>query len=68
MLKLTQNKLMEAIKASNKLYFRLALIVGPANMYRKQALYLDFTEILFDVSLKQDPLALLKRMSRNRTI
>ncbi len=29
---------------------------------------LDFTEILFDVSLKQDPLALLKRISRNRTI
>ena len=29
---------------------------------------LDSTEILFDVSLKQDPLALLKRISRNRTI
>lgn len=109
--------MMEAIKAANKLYFRLALIVGPANMYRKQVIYnvaetlgyntinvnlelskhlldmthkkrvlkisekldeivapfheyaiLEFTEILFDVSLKQDPLALLKKISRNRTI
>lgn len=29
---------------------------------------LDSTEILFDVSLKQDPLTLLKKISRNRTI
>ena len=29
---------------------------------------LDNTEILFDVSLKQDPLRLLQRLSRNRTI
>ncbi len=41
MLKLIQKKMMEAIKAANKLYFRLALIVGPANMYRKQVRYSD---------------------------
>jgi predicted AAA+ superfamily ATPase len=35
--------------------------------YQKCAI-LDPIEILFDVSLKQDPLALLKRISRNRTI
>lgn len=29
---------------------------------------LDSTEILFDVGLKQDPLNLLKKISRNRTI
>ena len=29
---------------------------------------LDSIEILFDVGLKQDPLALLKKVSRNRTI
>ena len=29
---------------------------------------LDSTEILFDVSLKQDPLTLLKKISRNKTI
>lgn len=34
----------------------------------KEIAILDSTEILFDVSLKQDPLTLLKKISRNRTI
>jgi hypothetical protein len=34
----------------------------------KKIVILDSTEILFDVSLKQDPLALLKKISRNRTV
>ena len=117
MLKRTQEKMMEAIKAANELYFSLVLLLGPANINRKEVVnkvaeelgyntinlnlelskrllemthkkralkitekldevvapfheyaILDFTEILFDVSLKQYPLALLKRMSRNRTI
>jgi len=43
---------------------KLDEILAPCPKYA----ILDPTEILFDVSLKQDPLALLKRISRNRTI
>lgn len=43
---------------------KLDEIINPCREYA----ILDFTEVLFDVSLKQDPLALLKRLSRNRTI
>jgi hypothetical protein len=36
---------------------------------REHSLFLlDNTEILFDISLKQDPLRLLQGLSRNRTI
>jgi hypothetical protein len=34
----------------------------------KQIVILDSIEILFDVELKQDPLSLLQKSSRNRTI
>lgn len=33
-----------------------------------QVVLLDNLEILFDVSLKQDPLRLLQRISRNKTV
>ena len=35
---------------------------------KDEALFLDNTEILFDVALKQDPLRLLQALSRNRYI
>ena len=49
------------------------IIVGAANdlstaKERPSAIILDNLEILFDVTLKQDPFRLLQQISRNRTI
>ena len=41
-----------------------AIIKDPAD----KVVLLDNTEILFDVSLKQDPLRLLQGLSRNKTV
>jgi hypothetical protein len=43
----------------------LAEIVGATET---DAILLDNVEVLFDVSLKQDPLRLLQRLSRNKTV
>ncbi len=43
-------------------------ILGEILGSHKEIVILDSLEILFDVSLKQDPLALLKKNSRNKTI
>ncbi|MBP7462299.1 MAG: BREX-3 system P-loop-containing protein BrxF, partial [Candidatus Delongbacteria bacterium] len=38
------------------------------NAYPDEVVLLDNLEILFDVSLKQDPLRLLQQLSRNKTL
>jgi hypothetical protein len=38
------------------------------NAFENDIILLDNVEMLFDVSLKQDPLRLLQRFSRNKTI
>ena len=58
LLEMTNKK--RALKVAEK----LDEIIAPFQEYA----ILDFTEILFDVNLKQDPLALLKKLSRNKTI
>jgi hypothetical protein len=58
LLEMTNKK--RALKVAEK----LDEVIAPFQEY----VVLDFTEILFDVSLKQNPLALLKRISRNRTV
>jgi len=58
LLEMTNKK--RALKVAEK----LDEVIAPFQDYA----ILDFTEILFDVNLKQDPLALLKRVSRNKTI
>ncbi|MBT3486983.1 MAG: BREX-3 system P-loop-containing protein BrxF [Desulfobacula sp.] len=58
LLEMTNKK--RALKVAEK----LDEVIAPFQEYS----ILDFTEILFDVNLKQDPLALLKKLSRNKTI
>ena len=58
LLEMTNKK--RALKVAEK----LDEIIAPFQEYA----ILDFTEILFDINLKQDPLVLLKRVSRNKTI
>ena len=38
------------------------------NMYQGNVILLDNIEILFDISLRQDPLRLLQGLSRNKTV
>lgn len=38
------------------------------DMERNEIVLLDNTEVIFDVTLKQDPLRLLQRFSRNKTL
>ena len=117
MTKSIKEKLLVFVKEAQKLYYRLVLLVGPAESGKttilntvaeelgkdiininlklserllemtarkrtlkvsgmfnetlsndKQIVILDNIEILFDVELKHDPLSLLKKNSRNRTI
>jgi len=117
MIKSIHNKLLSSAKEAEKLYYRLVLLVGPAESGKttvlntvaeelgkdiininlelserllemtsrkrtlkvsgmfdeilsndNQIVILDNIEILFDVELKQDPLSLLQKSSRNRTI
>lgn len=48
---------------------RVSRLLGDiVNSYQEQAVLLDNTEILFDTSLKQNPLLLLQGVSRNKVI
>ncbi|MEW6230654.1 MAG: BREX-3 system P-loop-containing protein BrxF, partial [Bacillota bacterium] len=44
------------------------LLSGIVNVFQTDVILLDNIEMLFDVSLKQDPLRLLQSLSRNRTV
>lgn len=44
------------------------LLQGMVDRVEGEAVFLDNIEILFDVSLKQDPLRLLQGLSRNKTV
>jgi hypothetical protein len=44
------------------------LLSEVVNTPRGEVILLDNIEVLFDVSLKQDPLRLLQGLSRNRTV
>ena len=45
-----------------------SLLVEIINKYEDDIILLDNIEVLFDVSLKQDPMRLLLNLSRNKTL